>query len=126
MRERLCAERVHTGWKLATADGTYTALYSFHEGECRVVARTVAMTAQAQTTHAALEELVPETWRLLEIEYPCVYSATIAYPADAFRPHAALAGGARAAAVWVLQPDSAQHGHPHALHTQTSFIESFQ
>ena len=69
MRERLCAERVHTGWKLATADGTYTALYSFPEGECRVVARTVAMTAQAQATHAELAELVPETLLLLEIEY---------------------------------------------------------
>jgi oxygen-dependent protoporphyrinogen oxidase len=85
---RLGAERVRTGWKVESlsrnADGTYTARYSTPGGERRVVARTVAITAPAQATHEVLKELVPETRRLLEVDYPCVYSVTLAYPADAF------------------------------------------
>jgi protoporphyrinogen/coproporphyrinogen III oxidase len=87
--QRLGAERVRTSWKVETlsrnTDGTYTAVFSTPQGERRVVARTVAMTAPAQATHQVLKDLVPESKRLLEIDYPCVYSVTLAYPAEAFQ-----------------------------------------
>mmetsp|Transcript_15170 Transcript_15170/g.32373 ORF Transcript_15170/g.32373 Transcript_15170/m.32373 type:complete len:562 (-) Transcript_15170:33-1718(-) len=85
---RLGADRVRTGWKVESlsrnADGTYTARFATPEGERSVVARTVSITAPALATHEVLKDLVPETRRLTEIEYPCVYSVTLAYPADAF------------------------------------------
>jgi len=87
--QRLGADRVRTSWRVESvsrnADGTYTALFGTPQGPRRVVARAVAVTAPAQATHQALADLVPETRRLLEIDYPCVYSVTLAYPAEAFR-----------------------------------------
>jgi protoporphyrinogen/coproporphyrinogen III oxidase len=83
------ADRLRLGWKLThlskTNDGRYCATYDTPEGVQTVVARTVALTAPAQVASSILSGVAPEAAALNDIEYPLVWSITLAYPKSEFK-----------------------------------------
>lgn len=88
VRDRL-GDRVRTGWKLVALDrqpdGRYRAVYETKEGEKTVFARAVAITAPARAAAEVLEGTVDGIEAIREIEYPTVWSVTLAYPKGEFK-----------------------------------------
>eukprot|EP00172_Hildenbrandia_rubra_P002031 Plantae.Rhodophyta-Hildenbrandia_rubra.ctg2684.p1 GENE.Plantae.Rhodophyta-Hildenbrandia_rubra.ctg2684~~Plantae.Rhodophyta-Hildenbrandia_rubra.ctg2684.p1 ORF type:complete len:542 (+),score=87.53 Plantae.Rhodophyta-Hildenbrandia_rubra.ctg2684:788-2413(+) len=87
---RLGPDRVRLNWKLEslyqpTPSGPYHATYSTPSGVQKVIAKTVALTAPAHVAASILKDMIPKAERLNEIEYPCVYSVSLAYPKEAFK-----------------------------------------
>eukprot|EP00177_Eucheuma_denticulatum_P008441 GFKZ01015346.1.p1 GENE.GFKZ01015346.1~~GFKZ01015346.1.p1 ORF type:complete len:607 (+),score=69.20 GFKZ01015346.1:205-1821(+) len=88
VRDRL-GDRVRTGWKLVALDrqpdGRYRAVYDTKEGQKTVMARAVAITAPARAAADVLEGTVDGIEAVREIEYPTVWSVTLAYPRGEFK-----------------------------------------
>ncbi|CDF38327.1 unnamed protein product [Chondrus crispus] len=86
--ERL-GDRVKLSWKLVSlgkeSDGRYRATYETPEGTKTVIARSVAITAPANATAGILGDLAPGIKAIEEINYPTVWSITLAYPKNEFR-----------------------------------------
>jgi protoporphyrinogen/coproporphyrinogen III oxidase len=82
-------ERLRLAWKLMTlsktSDGRYSAVYDTPSGAQTVVAKTVALTAPAPVASKILSEIAPEAAALDDIQYPCVWSITLAYPKSEFK-----------------------------------------
>ena len=90
VKKRLGEERVKLKWKLEALtrkdkDGPYVATYSTPEGRQTVEAQSVAITAPAHVASTILKDMIPETERLEDIVYPCVYSVSLGYPQEAFK-----------------------------------------
>lgn len=86
---KLGEDRVRLNWKLTSlskAEGdTYLATYETPSGVQTVRAKAVAVTAPAHATASILSELAPEAKALEDVQYPCVWSVTLAYPKSEFK-----------------------------------------
>lgn len=82
-------DRVRLSWRLLSLskanDGRYTATYDTPEGNRTVIARSVAITAPATATAGILGDLAPGAKSIADINYPTVWSITLAYPKSEFR-----------------------------------------
>lgn len=86
--ERL-GDDVKLEWRLVNLekapDGRYKASYETPQGPRVVTAKSVAITTPARATASVLKGIAPEIETLNDINYPTVWSITLAYPKDAFR-----------------------------------------
>lgn len=82
-------DAVRTGWRLKkltkTSDGRYAAEYDTADGPRSVIAKAVAVTTPARAAASVLGEIAPGIEALNDIQYPTVWSITLAYPKGEFR-----------------------------------------
>lgn len=86
---KLGSDRLRLQWTLKKvarlSDDVYEASYDTPNGPKVVTAKSVAITAPAHVTSSVLSDMAPGVSVLNEIEYPCVWSVTLAYPKSAFK-----------------------------------------
>ena len=82
-------DRVRMEWTMVGLsrrdDGRYVAVYDTPEGRQTVVAKTVALTAPARAAAGILKDMAPGVEAIADINYPTVWSVTLAYPKSEFK-----------------------------------------